>query len=155
MIKKNPSNASSKSYQSDSAEWNCSFSDDVFDKECPSLHLSSNESHDGKSTSVFRNISFYTDDDNGFDIARAVRLGMSTPNSFRYFGSKLNDITGSPHLSLSKKKGLSPCGNSPKLTKSPRLRLFDDPVPENDFPLIPQRNLLNDFNSLSSEEDSS
>lgn len=143
---------SSKSSKSKSSDWNSSASDDVFEKEPEIRHSSLKKSRERKNGSVIRSLSFFSTDDTSFDGSRAVRIGMSTPCGFRYLETKIHDISGSPLLSASKKKGLSPY-SSPQLNKSPRVQLFNDPV-LNDFPTIPQKNLLNVFNSLSSSEDS-
>lgn len=151
---KNSNFPTPKSNKSLSAEWSSSITDDVFDKEPAAPRISLCDSVEKKNDSVFHSLS-YLNNDNKYEFSRTTRLGMSTPCDFHYMDSNLHDLSASPCLPASKKKGLSPCGNSPKFMKSPRLRLFDDPVFENEYRPVAQRNLLNVFNSLSSSEDSS
>ncbi|XP_054724685.1 LOW QUALITY PROTEIN: membrane-associated tyrosine- and threonine-specific cdc2-inhibitory kinase-like [Uloborus diversus] len=149
--------SSPKNYLSLSSEWNSSVLDDVFDDELSKFHSSFNDSLKDKDEEFCHDVSFYSVHNSSFEFPRNIQRGMSTPCGFRYWDAKSHDTSGSPCLSSSKKKGLSPSNDSPKFTKSPRLQLFSARGSEEDLSILsaPAKNLMNLFNSVSSSDESS
>ncbi|GFU89049.1 membrane-associated tyrosine- and threonine-specific cdc2-inhibitory kinase [Trichonephila clavipes] len=142
-----------------SPDWGSSFSDEVFEKSSSDSFYSFNNSSEKKlsieeqvalNTSLNLNNSL----NNSFDISRPP-FGMSTPCSRRYWNSKCS-ASASPCLSGGRKKELLPDddddNNSPKLPKSPCLKLFSansSDEEEESITNLPPKNLLNVFDALS------
>ncbi|GFY78624.1 membrane-associated tyrosine- and threonine-specific cdc2-inhibitory kinase [Trichonephila inaurata madagascariensis] len=140
-----------------SPDWGSSFSDEVFEKSSSDSFYSLNDSSEKKlsieeqvalNTSLNLNNSL----NNSFDISRPP-FGMSTPCSRRYWNSKCS-ASASPCLSGGRKKELLPDDddNSPKLPKSPCLKLFStnsSDEEEESITNLPPKNLLNVFDALS------
>ncbi|XP_035221405.1 membrane-associated tyrosine- and threonine-specific cdc2-inhibitory kinase-like [Stegodyphus dumicola] len=144
-----------ESYKSPSSDWSSSIPDDVFYENAHKIHSILNDSCSGENHSIFNDLSFCDSHSSSFECSQAACLAMSTPCGFRYWKEKLHDASGSPCLSSSKKKGISPSsGVSPKQFKSPRLQLFKESDSDDDLSLIsniPPKNLMSVFDSLTED----
>ncbi|CAL1271556.1 unnamed protein product [Larinioides sclopetarius] len=126
------------------SDWSSSISDDVFESIPIIMNTSSSKPCNEKSLSIDEQVIL----NKSFESSRP-RCGVSTPSSFRYWSDY--HTSGSPCLSGSRRKQLSPRGDSsPVFTKSPRLQLFNSNSDDEDSASNqPAKNLLSVFDALS------